>query len=182
MQNEFITALGLVEWEDEVITLLEKYNVPEAEEIDEDTEDYGRGTEDNLINFHFDNDCATLKQIERKAEENFYLQTIAFDFDLRYYKKDIVGTDIPFGIDEKSDYPSVIATIGEPHFEWEHQELTDPYILKNWIFKNENGEKYEVRVRFVNETLMVHELSLYVYIEDRTYNDKKPHSYDPLKR
>jgi len=54
MQNEFITAIGLAEWEDDVVKLLEKYNVPEVD-VDEDADQYLRFTEDHLIDFWFDN-------------------------------------------------------------------------------------------------------------------------------
>ena len=184
MQNEFITALGLAEWEEEVVVLLEKYDVPEVEELDEDEDDYIRDSKDHFMRFLFDNMCDTTKQIARKAEENFYLQAVIFHFDLRYYKKDIARVDIPWGIDEKSDYSSVIATIGEPHFEPKKQNLTTaPNIRKFWVFKKADGEKYEVMIRFVNdESLKVHQLTVNVYREDRTYDTEIPHSYDPLKR
>ena len=102
MQNEFITALGLTEWDEKVTTLLEKYHVPEVD-IDEDADGYFRFTKDNLIRFSFDKECKTPKQKIRKAEENFYLNHIEFNFDLKYYKKDIPSVDIPFGIDEDLD-------------------------------------------------------------------------------
>ena len=183
MQNEFITALGLAEWEDEVVALLEKYNVPEPEdEIEEDDEAYGRDTKDDLINFIFDKDCATSKQKARQAEENFYLETIKFNFDLRYYKKDIASVDIPFGIDEKSDYASVVDTIGEPHLQTDDYELSHPYLIKFWLLKKEDGERYLVRIYFKTETLKVHTMALVTYDEEHDYWLLEPHSYDPLKK
>lgn len=183
MQNEFIAALGLAEWEEEVVTLLEKYEIPDVEDLDEEDDDYVRDSKDDFMRFLFDKRCSTTKQIARKAEENFYLQAVIFNFDLRYYKKDIARVDVPFGIDEKSDYSSVIATIGEPHFEADDFEEDDPNIRKFWVFEKEDGEKYEVMIRFANdESLRVDELTVNVYREDRTYDTKIPHSYDPLKR
>ena len=181
MQNEFITAIGLAEWEDDVVKLLEKYNVPEVD-VDEDADQYLRFTEDHLIDFWFDSDCATKKQKAYKAEENFYLETVEFNFDLRYYKKDIAGADIPFGIDEKSDYAYVVSTIGEPHLQTDDYELSDPYLIKFWLLTKDDGEQYLVRIYFVTETLKVYKIAIVTYDEEHDYFMLEPHSYNPLER
>jgi len=182
MQNEFITAIGLAEWDEKVTILLEKYQIPENEEIDENADKYYRCREDNLINCIFIKDCRTKKQKAHKAEENFYLQMIEFDFDLRYYKKDIAGTDIPFGIDEKSDYAYIVSTIGEPHLQTDDYELSDPYLIKFWLLKKDNGEPYMMKINFVTETLKVDTLIIFTYSEETEQYGIIPHSYNPLER
>ena len=102
MENEFIKILGMAEWEDEVLEIIEKYNFLDPEEFEEGDSGYNRWTPScTFASLDFDNSCETLNQKERKAEGNYYLNSMFFKFsgidsdDNVIENKD--GLEIPFG-------------------------------------------------------------------------------------
>lgn len=101
--NTFIDILGLPEWDDRVLEVLdffgEKRPKVEAGEID-----YFMTSEKYGIEILFDDDCTTPAQISLEADGNLYVNQIAF----------FEGTilNLPFGIKMGDSHEEITSKIG----------------------------------------------------------------------
>ena len=157
-ENEFITILGEPEWNKNVRTILDKYDMPKP---DTDSFIAFSDTEDNFIGFTFDSNNETDKQKDMKEQGNLYLQSMGFE---HLDSKRINEIPLPFGIRKGTSYYDLVAKIG-------HADLQSPNIVfrKMWHLKKENGEIYNLVCVFTEDLKNCRMLYLLTFNSEREY-------------
>ena len=102
-ENTFIEILGLPEWDDKVLDLLDYLELKRP--IVEKGEGYAfLKSEEHGVDIMFDYDCITPLQKELEADRNLYVNQISFN----------LNTDLllPYHLEASDDYNTVVSKIG----------------------------------------------------------------------
>jgi len=150
-ENTFIEILGLPEWDDRVLEVLEALELPRP--IVEDGEVYAYLSSDKYgVDIMFDYDCITEEQKAMEKDRNLYVSQVSFSRDTKLL--------LPYGISFSDEIDDVINKLdSEPDTPsnrindgcgWAKVHNNTPYWLYTGYFDSDlNGiKKLFIRVQF----------------------------------
>lgn len=157
-ESVFITILGEPEWNEKVIEVLEKYEMPRPEPTPESFILFS-DTEDNFIHFTFNKKSVTNTQKKLKEQGNLYLQSMTISYSKRGDEK-----GLPFDINNHTSYHDLTDKIGHAQFQSKNK-----FYRKIWRLQKENDETYHMSCVFTEDLKNCKKISLLTYNEEIAY-------------